>query len=456
MRKFYTLLIASTITWGALAQWGQIENGGFENWTNLPLYDTPDDWISSNDVEYYGADAVSQSTDAQDGIYSARIETKLLGNDTIAGYVYHGETGTSGPDTGIPYTDNFEAISLQYKSDLPVGDTLFMFCIRYQLGTPVETQILPVCYGTNSTWTSAILYVGNQSQDELFIGFIASNPGGEYAGTPGAWSQIDNVQLISGGVQTTTLPNHSFENWTNVSSETPDNWYTLNSLLIGAGIENATKTTDANSGSYAIEMTTKILDLDTIASFLSNGPINFGANNPFMPMPYAATPTTFSGAYKYTPINGDLAFLQVQFFASGTMIGFHVESLTDQNTFTPFSSALTIAGTPDSVSIIGYSGETPGSTLILDDLSFSGNNVSLEEFVEMEVNMHPNPAKSKVMIKANGLFNYEIIDLTGNIVSNRNNIQNAIEIDIDHLNVGSYFVHISNETTTETHKLIIQ
>jgi len=456
MKKLYTILIAMTFTFAANAQWGQIENGGFENWTDITLYDTPADWVSSNEEEFYGVSTVSQSSDAQDGASSVRIETVLLGSDTLAGYVYHGGSGTSGPDSGIPYTDNFEAVSLHYKTDLPVGDTLYMIYIRYQFGTAIEMQVMPVAYGTNSTWTPALLYIGNQPQDELFIGFIGRNPFGGPNSTPGSWSMVDNVQLLSGGVTTTPLPNPSFETWETATTEAPDSWFTLNSLLIGSGIENAIKTTDANTGSFAIEMTTMQLDQDTIASFLSNGPIDFTSSVPFAPMPYDATPTTISGSYKYAPNNGDQAFLQIQFFQGGAIVGAHAETFTAQSTYTSFSSPLTISGTPDSVSIIAFSGENPGSVLILDDLNFSGNTVELAEFSAMEINMYPNPTRDRVMIKAKGMFNYEIIDLSGNSVLVGSNNQTAVEISVSHLNAGSYFVRISNEVNTETHKLIIQ
>lgn len=454
MKKLYTILFATVFTFGANAQFGQIENGGFENWTDITLYDTPTDWVSSNEEEFYGVAAVTQSSDAQDGVSSVRLETILIGSDTLSGYVFHG--GGSGVDSGIPYTDNFEAISLQFKSDLPVGDTLFMIAIRYQFGTAIESNVMPVGYGTNSAWTPALLYVGNQPQDELFLGFIGRNPFNGENATPGGWAMVDNVQLISGGASATALPNHSFETWETATTEAPDNWYTLNPLLIGAGIENSVKTTDANTGAFAIEMTTVQLDQDTIASFLSNGPIDLGSATPFSPAPYAATPTMISGAYKYTPSGADQAFLQVQFFEAGASIGVHAETFNPQASYTTFNSPLTITGTPDSVSIIAFSGENTGSVLILDDLSFSGNNVGLAEFSAMEINMFPNPATNRVMIKANGTFNYEIIDLSGNRVEIGSNNQSAVEVSIEHLNSGTYFVRISNEVSTETHKLVVQ
>ena len=57
------------------------------------------------------------------------------------------------------------------------------------------------------------------------------------------------------------------------------------------------------------------------------------------------------------------------------------------------------------------------------------------------------------MIKSNDIFNYKIIDLSGKIVMSGENNTSAIEVDIDHLNSGVYFIKINNE---ENHKLIIE
>ena len=71
----------------------------------------------------------------------------------------------------------------------------------------------------------------------------------------------------------------------------------------------------------------------------------------------------------------------------------------------------------------------------------------------MNINIYPNPAKNKVMIKSNDIFNYKIIDLSGKIVMSGDNNTSAIEVDIDHLNSGVYFIKINNK---ENYKLIIE
>jgi hypothetical protein len=232
----------------------------------------------------------------------------------------------------------------------------------------------------------------------------------------------------------------------------------MNEMLAGMGAENANKTTDANSGSYALELSTS-QDLnsgDTISGFISMGAINFNGPTPFLPTPYLATPTTFSGSYKYSPVNGDIAAIQIQFLQGGATIGFHQEPLNVAGSYTTFSSPLTIAGTPDSIVFIAFSGENPGSVLILDDLSFSGGDVSVEEFAKMSASIYPNPAKEVVMVKAEGNYTVEIINILGERVYTRNGNQGVQSIDLTSFTSGSYIVKIYNSTSIESLKLIVE
>lgn len=429
------------------AQFGQIENGSFENWTNTPLFYTPLDWNSSN--LDYGIETVTKSYDAQEGLYSVILKTIIEEQDTITGYVYQGSE-----DIGIDYTDNFETVSIQFKSNLTQDDTLYMILTRFdQFDNQIELQIHPVGYGINNNWTQSIINVGNQSQAKIGIAFtIGKEPELNFLPSPNSTVQIDNIQFYSGNTEQTPLPNFSFENWEEISYENPENWHSYNQLLTIYDLENVTKTTDSNSGSFAVKITTNDVEGEVTPGLLANGPLNISTFG-FKPIPYNASPTTISGAYKYSPNGNDNAEMFIQFFKLGNVIGGHVETFINQTNYTSFSSNIILIGTPDSMSIIASSGNNVGSVLILDDLNFSGNNVGIEEFSNMKVNIYPNPAKNKVMIKSNDIFNYKIIDLSGEIVMSGDNNTSAIEVDIDHLNSGVYFVKINNK---ENYKLIIE
>ena len=59
------------------------------------------------------------------------------------------------------------------------------------------------------------------------------------------------------------------------------------------------------------------------------------------------------------------------------------------------------------------------------------------------------------MIKADGEFNYQLIDLRGNIIRSENNVQGAHSINIMDIEAGSYLIRLSNNKETTVHSLVI-
>ncbi len=462
MKKGLLILLSVFFTIeNTTAQLGNIANGGFESWTIQTLYESPTDWTDSNSEGYNGLAVTTKSTTAQMGTYSVKLETAVWNNDTLFGYVYHGATDQNGPSAGIPYVASFNSVRLQVQSDIVAGDTLYMMLFRYTNGVVVDVAMAPVAYGTNSAWTQVDITVTTIPQDELFIGFVLGNPNSPQAPSPGSWALIDNIEMLNGGIATTALPNPSFETWATTTTEDLDNWNTLNPLLAGVQLENAVKTIDANTGTYAVEMTTILAGVDTIPSFLSLGVIDFNANgSPFLPMPYIGTPNTFSGAYKYTPINNDQASIQINFMLNGTVIGQVFETFnTLQTAYTTFSTPITITGTPDSIVFLASSGSNPGSVLKLDDLQFSGGNVGISENISNEVfNMYPNPANDVVTIdlETENSFSFYIYNLIGKLVASKENTNEATKLNVSNYPKGTYLIKVVSGDKMFTEKLIIE
>lgn len=443
------------------AQNGQIPNGGFENWENITLFDYTTVWGCSNQDQFSPVPATFKSTDAQLGTYSAEIRSVAVGSnpDTTFGYVYHGTIGASGPDGGIPYTSSFNTIKFQYKCDMPVAnDSVYLYVIRFIGGTMVDFAFVPAVGGTHSTWSQGSVTISSTPQDELFIGFVMGDPINGNLNAPGAWARIDNVQMYNGALPTTNVPDPSFESWSIATTENPVDWNTMNEMLAGMSLETVNKTTDVFAGTYAVEISTLLepTNNDTIRGIMSWGPIDLMSMNPFMPAPYNATPAIFGGNYKYAPANGDQANIQIVFYQGGIPIGSHSELFTNQSTYTAFSSPLTIAGIPDSIVFMAFSGNNPGSVLKLDNLMFSGGNVGIEEFKNLAVSIYPNPANDIVMLKAEGIYSFEIVDLTGKIVRSAMNTIGAQTIDVSDLSKGAYLVRLNTENNTEIHQLIIE
>ena len=460
MKKIYFTLSLLTLAIGAKAQSGIIQNGGFESWTNTFLYDYPTSWGSSNTDQFSGVACVTKSTDYVTGLYSAEISAKEIGPtpDTTFGYVFQGVVGGSGPSDGIVYTSNFNEIRFKYKCDLPVGDSMFIIIFRYTGGVATEQIIASAAYGVKNVWTSGSVMVSTNPQEKLFLAFIMGNPFSGSNPTPNAWARIEDVQMFSGGSVTTALPDPSFESWSVQNIENPASWYTMNELFAGTPNVNAVKTTDFNTGAYALEMKTLLNPngIDTVQSFVSVGPIIFGGFNPFTAVPYNASPTTFSGNYKYVANNGDQGGINVTFFQAGLIVGNVFQGCVANANYVNFSLPITLSGTPDSVTIFCYSGNNPGSVLKLDDLAFSGGNVSLDEFAASNFSMYPNPATDNVMLKADGVYSYEIVSVLGAVMASSKNSSGAISVDISKFSAGSYYVNIKNASASETHQLIVR
>ena len=366
-----------------------------------------------------------------------------------------------GPQSGITYTDVFNEVTFDYKSDLPIGDTLYLLIIRYDgLGTQIEQILKPAAYGTHSSWTNGSVSVPATPQGQLAIGFVIGNPFFGPKPTPDVWARIDKIILKNGGTATTNLPNYSFENWTTVSTEEADNWYTLNRILAAQGIENANKTTDSNNGTYAIELSTIYYPKweDTIGGMLSIGGIDLNSGgDPFAKFPYNASPTNFEYAYKYSGANGDLsANLFFEFYNSGSTIGGGSVSITDQTTYFTGNMPITLSGTPDSVRIVAFSGDSLGSVLKIDDLAFTGGNVGIDEFSKLSLDIYPNPANDFVMVKSEDEYDINIIDVTGKVVFDSYKNSGIQTIDTKGFNKGVYFVRINSHNKSKTQKLIIQ
>ena len=362
------LFFACILPFSFFNSFAQLTGGDFENWSDTILYDTPMDWRSSNQEMYNIINTVFKSTDTQEGLYSVKLGGAEQYNDTIAGYVLHGDIATT---TGVPYTDNFEAVLVNYKIDLQANDSLYLVLVRKNNGSIVDYQIKPFAFGPATTWTPQIIPIGNTPQDELMIGFIIGDPNTSHRISPISWALIDNIKLISGGLYTTDLPNYNFEEWENKTIEIPDEWETMSPMLTRYNIDNVVKSLDPFEANFAIELSTVLLGTDTIAGILSKGIIDFeSGGNPFGAIPIASTPVSVAGAYKFVATSVDEGLLQIQFFDNGTLVGYHEENFTPNSNYTIFNSNIGMFGVPDSMILIVFSGDNPGSVLTLDALDF--------------------------------------------------------------------------------------
>ena len=183
-----------------------------------------------------------------------------------------------------------------------------------------------------------------------------------------------------------TIPNSSFETWTNVNLfEDPQGMSTSNlqSYIIQLA-PNVTKSTDKNSGSYAAKLQTIITATDTIFGLLSNG--SFMGSDLTGGVPFTSRPDTLHFSAKYNVTNGDSAAVFVAFKKQGNFLGmalYHLEGTA--NTYSDFSAPITwfipAPMMPDSMLFAVVSSDPDihpnnGSWLLIDDIKLDNNPVA--------------------------------------------------------------------------------
>ena len=183
----------------------------------------------------------------------------------------------------------------------------------------------------------------------------------------------------------TSIPNGNFETWSSLSFDTPQNyvWSSNEDALKNSLPFNVIKSTDAYHGNFAVQMTTEILNGDTLPGiFVSVNPQN---SNPAFwhgGFPYSQKPTGMSGYYKSSIATPDTGFVLAFFYKSGVMIGQYGFYLYGtHNTYTPFSFSFNpvLPQNPDTVifgagssNYANTSNMRNGSMLLLDSVSFTG------------------------------------------------------------------------------------
>lgn len=103
---------------------------------------------------------------------------------------------------------------------------------------------------------------------------------------------------------------------------------------------------------------------------------------------------------------------------------------------------------------IGFDQTEFTRTAIVDPCAVSVDELSL---AEGDVNVYPNPTNGVIEIKVTDAskFNYTIVDVVGNVVSNNNVNSNKTTIDLTNNALGVYFVTISTENGSITKKVML-
>jgi len=187
------------------------------------------------------------------------------------------------------------------------------------------------------------------------------------------------LTLFTGGyILGQSIPNGGFENWVVTNYEDPRFFNTSN---FNSGDHNysanATKTTDAFHGNYAIRLTTVQSSTDTSFAFFANG--DPGKNKGGLP--YTEKPTGIRFHYKSNIIGNDSAIILVFFKRGGSIYDQYIFKIANSApTYTLFEDTFSLSYAPDSI-IFGAASSNaftehgnPGNWLQVDSIVFTGVN----------------------------------------------------------------------------------
>jgi len=103
----------------------QFTNASFENWSQQVQFDDPVPYITTNLHVYMANDSsnVKKSTDAHGGSYSAKLETVVVGPDTMSGGMFIGTPGFQTINGGTPLVTHPDSLKIWAKFNILPTDT---------------------------------------------------------------------------------------------------------------------------------------------------------------------------------------------------------------------------------------------------------------------------------------------------------------------------------------------
>jgi len=129
MKRVFTILLITAAGGWALAQ-DSLPNASFEHWLANPLYDELADWNSTNDIIGNFIQCMSQTTDAADGNYAVRLESKYfpLAGQAVPGAVTTADIAVDANfhpvfTGGAPFSKMPVAVTGMYQYAPTPGDT---------------------------------------------------------------------------------------------------------------------------------------------------------------------------------------------------------------------------------------------------------------------------------------------------------------------------------------------
>jgi len=241
MVRFVLTFCIAVIGFTAASAQQPIPNGDLESWTLYPgqgsfkSYEEPNDgWSSGNGAIHVAPNAdpvCEKSTDAQSGIYSAKLTTRKIFGQIASGSMYLGtfKLNLGNPREsarlGVPYTDRPVQFKGYYKY-LPSGGDSAMIraTLRKWNGATSDTigeakMLVPVMVESWTPFNLVFDYRSEEQPDTIEVVFAASAGGEFFRGDEGSTLYIDNVSVSNEPLTIRPVDRRTpLVNWTSAQS----------------------------------------------------------------------------------------------------------------------------------------------------------------------------------------------------------------------------------------------
>lgn len=279
-----------------------------------------------------------------------------------------------------------------------------------------------------------------------------------------------NAQGINGG----------FEQWDSVdngmfTNHVPTGWFEfMNSICESESLPwSVTQSTDAHSGSYAIQLKNIATSLNQTAMLMTNSSSQDGGMNNKIPV--TSRYTRLEGYYKYSTLQPDTFSIMVLMTKGEDFIAVaEFKRAANTSNYTKFSIPIVYTSPasiiPDSAVIMITAGSNEnfreGSTLLLDDITFAlntGLNDTKDAF-KAEVSVYPNPASDYVNIAVkeatHGKVKVELVNIIGQTLKVEEttpvNQQVNMQLNLCDAPKGVLFIKVSDESGSKGYRILNQ